>query len=139
MTLLCFALDNYSFCEHFTIQSHYVAELSVFLFVFDIDKASERKINSCAFDLRLLIESPENIFLHQPSMSYANIAREGKSTSFGNLNIRDIYIDLMNDESNNSSSTEITPPQLSTNSAEMQNFSNSLENSTSDSLGLTES
>ena len=43
----------------------------------------------------------------------------------------------MNDENNNSSSTEITPPRLSTNSEEMQNSSNSLENSTPDSLGLT--
>ena len=39
----------------------------------------------------------------------------------------------MNDESNNSSSTEITPPWLSTNSAEMQNSFNSLEDSTPDS------
>ena len=45
-----------------------------------------------------------------------------------------IYLDLMNDESNNSSCTEITPSQLSTNSAEMQNSSNSLENSTPNSL-----
>ena len=43
----------------------------------------------------------------------------------------------MNDESNNSSSTEITPPRLSTNSAEMINSSNCLENSTPDRLGLT--
>ena len=46
-------------------------------------------------------------------------------------------MDLMNDESSNSSSPEIAPSRLSTNSAEMQNSSNSLENSTSDSLGLT--
>ena len=84
----------------------------------------------------LHIESPENAFLHQPNKSYADIAQEGKSTSLGNLIIRDIYLDLMN-ESNNSSSTEIAPPRLSTNSAEMQNYSNSLENSTSNSLGLT--
>ena len=64
-------------------------------------------------------------------------AREGKSTSFGNLNIRDIYLDLMNDESNNSSSIEITPPRLSTNSAEMLNSSNYLENCTPESFGLT--
>ena len=43
----------------------------------------------------------------------------------------------MNDKSNNSSNTEITPPRSSTNSAEMQNCSNSLENSTPDSVGLT--
>ena len=43
----------------------------------------------------------------------------------------------MNDERNNSYSTEITPPHISINSAEMQNSSNSLENSTPDSLGLT--
>ena len=46
----------------------------------------------------LHIESPENAFLHQPSKSYADIAREGKSTSLGNLNLRYIYLDLMNDE-----------------------------------------
>ena len=57
----------------------------------------------------LHIKSPENASLHQ-SKSYANVAREGKSTSFGNLNIRDICLDLMNDESNNSSSIEITTP-----------------------------
>ena len=76
---------------------------------------------------------------HQKIPSWISLARvqEGEFTSLGNLNIRDIYIDLMNDESNNSSSTQITPPRLSTNSAEMQNSSNSLENSTSDSLGLT--
>ena len=85
----------------------------------------------------IIIIIMENAILHQPSKSYADIAREGKSTSLGNLNIRDIYLDLMNGESNNLSSTEITPPRLSTNSAEMQNSSNSLENSTSDSLGLT--
>ena len=65
----------------------------------------------------LHIRSPENASLHQ-SKSYADVAREGKSTSFGNLNIRDIYLDLMNDESNNSSGIEITPPRSSTNSAE---------------------
>ena len=43
----------------------------------------------------------------------------------------------MNDESSNSSIAEVIPPRLSTNSAEMQNSSNSLENSTSDSLGVT--
>ena len=43
----------------------------------------------------------------------------------------------MNDESNNSSSTEITPSRLSTNCAEMQNSSNSLKNNTPDSLGHT--
>ena len=43
----------------------------------------------------------------------------------------------MNDERNNSYSTKITPPRLSINSAEIQNSSNSLENSTPDSLGLT--
>ena len=43
----------------------------------------------------------------------------------------------MNDESNNSSSTEITPLRLSTKSAEMQNSSNSLENSTPDGHDLT--
>ena len=75
--------------------------------------------------------------MHQPRKSCANIAPEGKSTSLGNLNIRDTYLDLMNDERNNSSSTGITPPRLSTSSAEMQNSSNFLENSTSDSLGLT--
>ena len=47
----------------------------------------------------------------------------------GNLNIRDLYLELMNDESSNSSNTEITPPRLSTNSAEMQNSSASFENS----------
>ena len=34
-------------------------------------------------------------------------------------------------------STEITLPRLSTNSAEMQNFSNSLKSSAPDSFGLT--
>lgn len=43
----------------------------------------------------------------------------------------------MNDESNNPSSKEITSPRLSTNSAEMRNSFNSLENSTPDSLALT--
>ena len=43
----------------------------------------------------------------------------------------------MNDESNNSSFTETTPSQLSTNSAETQNSSNSLENSTPNSLDFT--
>ena len=43
----------------------------------------------------------------------------------------------MNDESNNSLIAEVVPPRLSINSAEMQNSSNSLENSTSDSLGVT--
>ena len=57
-------------------------------------------------------KSPENAFLHQLSKSYADVAREGKSASLCNLNIRNIYLDLMNDESNNSSSTEITPPGL---------------------------
>ena len=85
----------------------------------------------------LQIKSPQNASLDQPSKSYVDIAQEGKSTSLGNLNIRDIYLDLMNDENNNSSCTEITPPRLSTTSAEMQNSSNSLENSTPDSLGLT--
>ena len=85
----------------------------------------------------LRIESPKNAFLHQPSKSYADIAQESKSTSLGNLNLRAIHLDLMNDESNNSSSTEITPSRLSTNSAKTQNSSNSLENSTSDSLGVT--
>ena len=75
--------------------------------------------------------------MHQPSKSYADTARKGKSTSLDNLNVSDIYLDLMSDENNNSSSTEITPPRLSTNSAEMQNSSNALENSTSDNLGLT--
>ena len=84
----------------------------------------------------LHIKSPENASLHQ-SKSYTDVAREGKSTSLVNLNIRDIYLDLMNDESNNSSSIEITPPRLSANSAEMLNSSNSLENSTPESLGLT--
>ena len=84
----------------------------------------------------LHIKSLENSSLHH-SKSYADVAREGKSTSLGNLNIRDIYLDLMNDESNNSSSIEITPPRLSSNSAEMLNSSNSLENSTPQSLGLT--
>ena len=79
----------------------------------------------------LCIKSPENALLHQPSKSYANIAREG------NLNIRVIYLDLMNDKSNNSSSTETTSPQLRTNSAKIQNSSKSLENSTSDSIGVT--
>ena len=85
----------------------------------------------------LHIESPENVFLHQPRKSYADITREGKSTSLGNLNTRDIYLDLTNDESNNLSSTEITPPRLSTNSAKIQNSFNSLENSTSNSIGVT--
>ena len=85
----------------------------------------------------LQIKSPQNASLDQPSKSYVDIAQEGKPTSLGNLNIRDIYLDLMNDENNNSSCTEITPPRLSTTSAEMQNSSNSLENSTPDSLGLT--
>ena len=84
----------------------------------------------------LHIKSLENSSLHH-SKSYADVAREGKSTSLGNLNIRDIYLDLMNDESNNSSSIEITPPRLSTNSAEMLNSSNSLENCTPESFGLT--
>ena len=101
-------------------------------------KIRKEQINDSSHQkCELHIKSPENAFLHQPSKSYADIAREGKSTSLGNLNIRDIYLDLMNGESNNLSSTEITPPRLSTNSAEMQNSSNSLENSTSDSLGLT--
>ena len=101
-------------------------------------KIRKEQINDSSHQkCELHIKLPENAFFHQPSKSYADIAREGKSTSLGNLNIRDIYIDLMNDESSNSSSTEITPPRLSTNSAEMQNSSNSLENSTSDSLGLT--
>ena len=43
----------------------------------------------------------------------------------------------MNDERNNPSSKEITSPRLSTNSAEMWNSFNSLENSTPDSLALT--
>ena len=37
----------------------------------------------------LHIKSLENASLHQ-SQSYADVAREGKSTSFGNLNIRDL-------------------------------------------------
>ena len=74
--------------------------------------------------------------MHQ-SKSYADVIREGKCTSLGNLNIRDTYLDLMNDESSNSSSIEITPPRLSANSAEMLNSSNSLENSTPESYGLT--
>ena len=85
----------------------------------------------------LRIKSPENASLYQPIKSYADVAREGKSTSLGNLNTRDIDLDLMNDESSNSSSKEITSPRLSTNSAEMKKSCNSLENSTPDSLGLT--
>ena len=46
-------------------------------------------------------------------------------------------MDLINDESSNLSSTEITPLRLSINSAEMQNCSNSLENSTPDGHDLT--
>ena len=57
----------------------------------------------------LHIKSPENASLHQPSRSYADVVPEGKSTSLGNLNIRDISLDFMNDKRNNSSSTEITP------------------------------
>ena len=77
--------------------------------------------------------------MHQSIKSYADVGREGKSTSLGHLKkfFRHIYLNLMNDESNTSSSTEITPPRLSTNTAEMKNSSNSLENSTPDSLGLT--
>ena len=71
--------------------------------------------------------------MHQPIKNYAEVAWEVKSTSLGSLNIRDIYLDLMNDERNNSSSTEITPSWLSTNSAEMQNSFNFLEDSTPDS------
>ena len=62
-------------------------------------------------------------------LCYVDGSRERKSTSLGNLNIRDIYLNLMNDESNNSSSTGITTPRLRTNSGEMQSSSNSLENS----------
>ena len=43
----------------------------------------------------------------------------------------------MSDGSNNSSSTEIIPSRLSTNSAEIQIFSHFLENSTPDSFCLT--
>ena len=80
----------------------------------------------------LHFKSPEYASFHQ-SKSYTDVAREVKFTSLGNLNIRDIYLDLMNDESNNLSSIEITPPQLSTNSTEMLNSSNSLEKSTPES------
>ena len=65
------------------------------------------------------------------------LSRKVNLLFLGNLNIKDIYLDLMNDENNCSSNTEITPLRLSANSAEMQNSSNSLENSTSGSLGLT--
>ena len=75
--------------------------------------------------------------MHQPIKSYLDGSRERKPTSLGNLNIRAIYLDLMNDESNNSSITGTTPPRLSTNSGEMQSSSNSLENSLPESLGLT--
>ena len=95
--------------------------------------------NSSHQKCELHIKSPENASLCQPIKSYADVAREGKSTSLGDPNTRDIDLDLMNDESSNSSSKKITPPRLSTNSAEMQKYCNSLENSTPDSLGLTSS
>ena len=53
----------------------------------------------------LHIRSLENAFLHRRSKSYADVAREGKFTSFINLYIRATYLDLINDVNHNSSRT----------------------------------
>ena len=58
----------------------------------------------------LHIKSTQNTSLDQPFKGYVYVAQGGESTSLGNLNMRDIYLGLMNDESKNSSSTEITTP-----------------------------
>ena len=48
---------------------------------------------------QLHIKSWENASLDQSCKSYADVAWEGKSTSAGNLNISDICLDLMYNES----------------------------------------
>ena len=49
------------------------------------------------------------------------------STHVNNINLSDIYLDLLKGEENNSSKTETSPPHVCTNSAQSLNHSRSLE------------
>ena len=69
--------------------------------------------------------------------AYADVVRNSPSASKGKIDFRDIYFDLLKDEARNDSKIEISPPSICTNSAEIQNSSNSFDQSVADTEYFT--
>ena len=69
--------------------------------------------------------------------TYADIVRNSPSPSTGKIDFRDIYFDLLKDEAKNDSKIEISPPSICTNSAEIQNSSDSFDQSVADTEYFT--